>query len=82
MGSALGLLGASWISEAVAALEQLLNIQFLTTNIYPVERLPADLRLADVVLINGVTVLMCFLAALYPARRAAQLPPADVLRHD
>ena len=33
-------------------------------------------------LINSAAVLLCFLAALYPARRAAQLPPAEALRHE
>ncbi len=66
----------------MAALEQLLDIRFLNTDVYPIGYLPSDLRAGDVVLINGVAVLLCFLASLYPARRAAQLAPAEALRYD
>ncbi len=82
MGTALGVLGSVWVTDIVAALEQLLDIRFLNTDVYPIGYLPSDLRAGDVVLINGVAVLLCFLASLYPARRAAQLPPAEALRHD
>lgn len=82
LGSILGILASHWISAIVLGLERLLSIQFLTTDVYPISYLPSDLRLADVLLVNAVTVMMCFLAALYPARRAAALPPAEVLRHD
>jgi lipoprotein-releasing system permease protein len=81
-GTALGMLGSYWVTDMVAALEALLEMRFLNTDVYPIGYLPSDLRWADVLLINGVAVLLCFLAALYPARRAAKLPPAEALRHE
>jgi lipoprotein-releasing system permease protein len=82
LGSGLGIACSLGVTDFVAALEGWLGIRFLDTDVYPIGYLPSDLRLADVLLINGVAVLLCFLAALYPARRAAQLPPADALRHE
>ena len=82
LGSLLGVIGSLWVTDAVAALENLLSIQFLTTDVYPIDYLPSDLRPSDLVAINSVAFVMCFLAALYPARRAARLPPAEALRHE
>lgn len=81
-GSLFGMAGSYWVGDIVALIETLFDVQFLTTDIYPVSYLPSDLRSADVLAINLVTVLMCFLAALYPARRAAKLLPAEALRHE
>ena len=82
LGSGLGIAGSLGVTDFVAALEGWLGIRFLDTDVYPIGYLPSDLRIGDVVLINGVAILLCFLAALYPARRAARLPPADALRHE
>jgi lipoprotein-releasing system permease protein len=82
IGSALGVLGSYWVTDIVAWLEQMLGIRFLNTDVYPIGYLPSDLRSGDVIVINAVAVALCFLAALYPARRAAQLPPAEALRHE
>ena len=82
VGTGLGVLASLWVTDIVAWLEQLLGIRFLNTDVYPIGYLPSDLRSSDVVMINAVAVLLCFLAALYPARRAAQLPPAEALRHE
>jgi lipoprotein-releasing system permease protein len=82
IGSSLGVLGSLWVTDAVAWLESLFAIKFLTTDVYPIDYLPSDLRWSDLLAINAVTFMMCFLAALYPARRAAKLPPADALRHE
>ena len=81
-GSLLGIAGSFWVADIVTLIESLFSVQFLTTDIYPVSYIPSDLRLTDVLAINLVTLVMCFLAALYPARRAAKLPPADALRHE
>jgi lipoprotein-releasing system permease protein len=82
LGTGLGVLGSLWVTDLVAAIEQLLDFRFLNTDVYPIGYLPSDPRLSDVLAINGVAVLLCFLAALYPARRAARVPPAEALRHD
>jgi hypothetical protein len=60
----------------VASLEHALDLQFLDTDVYPVSFVPVDLRAGDALLIGAVSVLMCVLAAVYPALRAARLQPA------
>jgi lipoprotein-releasing system permease protein len=82
LGTALGVLASYGITDMVAALESMLGMRFLNTDVYPIGYLPSDLRWSDVVMINAAAVLLCFLAALYPARRAARLPPAEALRHE
>ena len=82
LGTALGVAAALGATDFVAALERWFDIRFLHTDVYPIGYLPSDLRLGDIALINGAAILLCFLAALYPARRAAQLPPAEALRHE
>ena len=81
-GTLLGIGASLTATDVVALLERWFDIRFLNTDVYPIGYLPSDLRLGDVLLINGVAILLCFLAALYPARRAAKLPPAEALRHE
>lgn len=82
LGCALGALIASALPDFVSALERLLGFQFLNTDVYPVSFIPVDLRLSDALLIAGTAVLMCVLAAVYPALRASRLQPARVLQQD
>ena len=82
LGTGLGVVASLTVTDVVAGLERMLDIRFLDTDVYPIGYLPSDLRIPDLILIDGVAVLLCFLAALYPARRAARLPPAEALRHD
>lgn len=80
IGSLLGWLLCRALPEFVGALEDTLGFRFLNTDVYPVSFIPVDLRWDDALLIACVAVLMCVLAALYPALRAARLAPAAVLQ--
>ncbi|WP_439101670.1 FtsX-like permease family protein [Congregibacter sp.] len=82
LGCALGMAICVALPTIVAVLEQGLQFQFLSTDVYPVSFIPVDLRGSDVLLIAAVAVVMCVLAALYPALRAARLQPARVLHQD
>ena len=82
VGCLLGLGLCRALPGFVSALEQRFNFQFLNTDVYPVSFIPVDLRADDAVLIAVVSVVMCVLAALYPARQAARLAPASVLHVD
>lgn len=81
LGAALGIGLALSVTDAVAALERLLNIQFLKSDVYPISYLPSDLRWQDVLLVSGVSFVMSLLATVYPAVRASRMPPAEALRY-
>jgi len=81
-GSMLGALGSQAVPGLVRALERMLDMRFLNTDVYPVSFLPVDLLARDVVVVGAVALLMCLLAAIYPARRAAQLAPANILSQE
>jgi lipoprotein-releasing system permease protein len=64
----------------VASLEWLFDTQFLNPSIYPISYLPADIRLGNVLMVAGTSLLICVFATLIPAWRASTLEPAQVLR--
>lgn len=82
VGLALGVLGAHYVTDAVAALESALGIHFLASDVYPVSYLPSDFRWSDCIDIGLVALAMSLLATLYPAWRAARVQPAEALRYD
>lgn len=56
------------------------DIVSLPPEIYFISSLPIDIRPLDFLIVGAATVLLCFLATLYPARRAARLSVVSVLR--
>jgi lipoprotein-releasing system permease protein len=66
----------------VAGLENLLDMRFLNTDVYPVSFLPVDLLPGDILLVGVTAFVMCLLASVYPARRAAAMAPALVLNQN
>ncbi|MEZ5572319.1 MAG: lipoprotein-releasing ABC transporter permease subunit [Halioglobus sp.] len=82
IGSLLGALGSMLVPSLVSTLEKLLGMHFLNTDVYPVSFLPVDLLASDIVKVGGVALVMCVIAAIYPARRAAGMAPAIILNQD
>ncbi|MBX2810131.1 MAG: lipoprotein-releasing ABC transporter permease subunit, partial [Cellvibrionaceae bacterium] len=80
-GGVLGCLIALNISGLIGWFEQLFGVYVFDPRVYFISRIPSELRLADVVLVCGVGLLLSMLATLYPAYRAAQVQPAEVLRY-
>ncbi|MFT6388514.1 MAG: lipoprotein-releasing system permease protein [Cellvibrionaceae bacterium] len=82
IGIALGVSLSLFVDSMVAGLEALFNVSFLESDIYPVSFLPSSLQLGDVVLVASVSLIMSLLATIYPARKAANIQPAQALRYD
>ncbi|GIZ13387.1 lipoprotein-releasing ABC transporter permease subunit [Pseudomonas sp. NCCP-436] len=82
IGGVLGILAALNVSAVIASIEQLLDIQFLNSDVYFIDYLPSQLQLADVVTVCSAALLLSFLATLYPAWRAARTQPAEALRYE
>ena len=81
-GALLGTLLADNLEKLVRALEQLLGTQFLDARVYYMSDLPAYVEGNDVLKVCGVALLLCVLATIYPAWRAARTAPAEALRHE
>jgi lipoprotein-releasing system permease protein len=81
-GAALGTLLADNLQTLVAALERLLGTQFLDARVYYMSDLPAYVERIDVLRVCAVALLLCVLATIYPAWRAARTAPAEALRHE
>lgn len=82
LGALLGCALALGMPAIADGLQQLLGIQFLSTDVYPVNYLPSDLRGADVAAVVVAALLLSALASIYPAWRATQVQPAEVLRYE
>jgi lipoprotein-releasing system permease protein len=81
-GAALGALVALNVERLVALLEAIVGFRFLDEKVYFMSELPAYIEWQDVLQVCGVAFVLCAIATLYPAWRAARTAPAEALRHD
>ena len=81
-GLGLGLLLAANIDRIRHGIEALIGQELLPENIYFLSTLPTETNPKEVVVVVLVSLALSFLATLYPARKAAQLQPAEVLRDE
>ncbi|MBK68599.1 MAG: lipoprotein-releasing system transmembrane subunit LolC [Legionellales bacterium] len=86
IGIAIGVLGGVWmatnIETLVPALENILGFKFLSPDVYYISDLPSDMHWNDVFLVSAVSFVLCLLATIYPALRAAKVLPAEALRYE
>jgi len=81
-GVALGLLVAFNVDVIVPAIERLLGVAFLPGSIYLISRMPSDPQAGDIVPIAVVSLVLAFLATIYPSWRASRVNPAEALRYE
>ncbi len=77
VGAVLGSLVATNFTAIASALEQVLS----PDSLYMISSLPTQWRSSDVLITCGVSLLISFLATLYPAWKASRIHPAQVLRY-
>ena len=81
-GCALGLLIAFNIDVIVPALESALGMAFLPGSIYLISRMPSQPLASDIVPVIVISLVLAFLATLYPSWRASRVNPAEALRYE
>jgi lipoprotein-releasing system permease protein len=81
-GLALGLLVAFNIDVIVPAIESLFNASFLPRDIYLISRMPSEPQSADIVPVTAISLVLAFVATLYPSWRASRVNPAEALRYE
>ncbi|NMM75458.1 ABC transporter permease [Rhodococcus sp. SRB_17] len=81
-GLLLGLAIAVNIDVIVPAIEHLLNASFLPKDIYLISKMPSDPQSSDIAPIAIISLVLSFLATLYPSWRASRVNPAEALRYE
>jgi len=81
-GVLIGLGVAFNIDVIVPAIERLLGVAFLPGSVYLISRMPSDPQMADVWPITITSLVLAFVATLYPSWRASRINPAEALRYE
>jgi lipoprotein-releasing system permease protein len=82
VGVAGGVLLALNVDTVVPFIESLLGFKFLAKDVYYISDLPSEVRLDDVATIGVVSLVLSFVATLYPSWRASRVNPAEALRYE
>lgn len=82
IGVAGGLLLATNLETIVPLIEHLFGVHFLDPSVYFISELPSDPRASDIVPICLISLVLSFVATLYPSWSAARVRPAEALRYD
>ena len=81
-GLLLGLGVAFNIDVIVPAIERALNASFLPKDIYLISKMPSDPQSSDIAPIAVISLILAFVATLYPSWRASRVNPAEALRYE
>jgi lipoprotein-releasing system permease protein len=76
-GTSLGCL----IGLVVCVVQDRFQVVSIPSDIYIISSLPVDMQLLDFLAVSAMSVVICLLAAVIPARKAASLEPVEAIRH-
>ena len=82
MGIGGGVALASNLQAVVGVIESLLDFKVFAPEVYYISEIPSKLLWADVGIAAIAAVLLSLIAAIYPARKALKIMPAEVLRYE
>jgi lipoprotein-releasing system permease protein len=84
-GLTIGVVGAVFgalMGYGLAEIQRRFGIIKLSSEVYFINVLPMKIDLLDIVLIAGVTILLCLISTLVPAYEASKIGPVEALRYE
>ncbi|UTO05129.1 lipoprotein-releasing ABC transporter permease subunit [Moraxella sp. FZLJ2107] len=82
VGTALGVTLAVFVNDIVVGISSVFGVSLFDGSVYPVDFLPSEVQVLDMVMIMTASFLLSFLMTIYPALRASRIEPAQTLRYE
>ena len=82
LGVIIGMLFVTYINEIQWLVEYILGSSIWNEEIRFLAKVPARLRIEDVVFALTVSLSISFVITIFPARKAANLDPAEALKYE
>jgi lipoprotein-releasing system permease protein len=82
IGVVSGVITALNVDVIVPAIENTFRFKFLSKDVYLIPELPSQVLAGDVLTVALMALVLSFVAAIYPSRRAARVNPAEALRYE
>lgn len=82
LGTVLGTLFAYNIENIRHFLENVFGLNLFNPTVYFLSQLPSRVFIGDVVIVSLMSILLSFLATIYPAYKASKTNPAEILRYE
>lgn len=82
IGVGLGCIIGANVGMIVAKIESLLGIKIISGSVYVLDYLPSDIKFSDVATIAIISLVLAFVATLYPSWSASRVNPAEALRYE
>lgn len=82
LGSLLGTTVAYRLEDIKRFIERIFSVNLFNPTVYYLSQLPSRVFLGDILTIASVSLILSFLATIYPAIRAAKTNPAEILRYE
>ncbi|MBI5233099.1 MAG: lipoprotein-releasing ABC transporter permease subunit [Deltaproteobacteria bacterium] len=82
LGTVLGVLAAVNLEAAVSLIERVFDFKVLPPSVYYIDRLPSNVEPSVVVAIAFISLMISFLATIYPSWQASRLDPVEGLRYE
>jgi lipoprotein-releasing system permease protein len=76
----LGTAAGAFLGYLVCFLQIAYNIYPLDPTQYKIDSLPLEVRISDFFFIAGMSMLLSFIASLYPAKKAAKVNPVEAIK--
>ena len=82
LGALAGVVITYYLVDIQSFLERLTGESFFSAEVFFFSQLPSKIEFYEVLMVSGLSLMISFLATLYPSFKAARTDPAEVLRND